>query len=138
MSSAGQLEAISPPCWSWRARDDGLPLPAAGARATPKVDLTESGDSFQTNLGVDSILGRLKPVNELYAAGHDLAHPQLSPLFADLRGFPRTILTSGTRDLFPSDTERMHRALRPRAQIPSSTSSKRRPTADSSAWRLGR
>jgi len=95
-----------------RARDEGLPLPAAVVLATPEVDLTESGDSFATNLGVDSILGRLMPVNELYAAGHDLAHPYLSPLFADLTGFPPTILTTGTRDLFLSNTVRMHRALR--------------------------
>ncbi len=95
-----------------RARDEGLPLPAAVVLATPEVDLTESGDSFSTNLGIDSILGRLMPVNELYAAGHDLAHPYLSPLFADLTGFPPTILTTGTRDLFLSNTVRMHRALR--------------------------
>ena len=95
-----------------RARDEGLPLPAAVVLATPEVDLTESGDSFSTNLGVDSILGSLMPVNELYAAGHDLAHPYLSPLFADLAGFPPTILTTGTRDLYLSNTVRMHRALR--------------------------
>lgn len=95
-----------------RARDEGVPLPAAVVLATPEVDLTESGDSFTTNLGVDPILGGLMPVNELYAAGHDLAHPYLSPLFADLTGFPPTILTTGTRDLFLSNTVRMHRALR--------------------------
>jgi acetyl esterase/lipase len=95
-----------------RARDEGLSLPAAVVLATPEVDLTESGDSFHTNHGVDTILGRLMPVNELYAAGHDLSHPYLSPLFADLRGFPPTVLTTGTRDLFLSNTVRMHRALR--------------------------
>jgi epsilon-lactone hydrolase len=95
-----------------RARDEGLPLPAAVVLNTPEVDLTESGDTFTTNLGVDTILSPLKVVNELYAAGHDLAHPYLSPLFADLTGFPPTILTSGTRDLFLSNTVRMHRALR--------------------------
>jgi acetyl esterase/lipase len=95
-----------------RARDEGLRLPAAVVLATPEVDLTESGDSFHTNLGVDSILGRLMPVNELYAAGHHLTDPYLSPLFADLTGFPPTILTTGTRDLFLSNTVRMHRALR--------------------------
>jgi acetyl esterase/lipase len=79
---------------------------------TPEVDLTESGDSFVTNLGVDSRLGPLMPVNLLYADGHDLAHPYLSPVFGDLRGFPPTILTTGTRDLFLSNTVRMHRALR--------------------------
>ena len=44
--------------------------------------------------------------------GHDLTHPYLSPLFGDLTGFPPTILTTGTRDLYLSNTVRMHRALR--------------------------
>jgi acetyl esterase/lipase len=95
-----------------RARDEGLPLPAAVVLGTPEVDLTESGDSFVTNLGLDPRLRPLMPVNLLYADGHDLAHPYLSPLFGDLRGFPPTILTTGTRDLFLSNTVRMHRALR--------------------------
>ncbi len=100
-----------------RARDEGIPLPAAVILNTPEVDLTESGDSFSTNLGVDTVLSPLRVVNELYAAGHDLAHPYLSPLFADLTGFPPTLLTTGTRDLFLSNTVRMHRALR-RAGVP--------------------
>ena len=95
-----------------RARDEGVPLPAAVVLGTPEVDLTESGDSFNINDGIDPLLGRLMPVNLLYAGGHDLAHPYLSPLFADLTGFPPTVLTTGTRDLFLSNTVRMHRALR--------------------------
>jgi acetyl esterase/lipase len=95
-----------------RARDEGLPLPAGVVLLTPAVDLTESGDSFTTNLGIDSVLGLLMQTNLLYANGHDLAHPYLSPLFADLAGFPPTFLQSGTRDLFLSNTVRMHRKLR--------------------------
>lgn len=38
--------------------------------------------------------------------------PHLSPLFGDLRGFPPTLLQSGTRDLYLSNAARMHRALR--------------------------
>ena len=96
-----------------RARDEGLPLPGGAILRTPEVDLTESGDSFATNLGLDAVLGLLMPVNLLYAAGHDLAHPYLSPLFADFdKGFPPTILTTGTRDLYLSNTVRLHRALR--------------------------
>jgi acetyl esterase/lipase len=97
-----------------RARDEGLPLPAAAVLLTPEVDLTESGDSFHTNLGLDSVLtASLMPTNRLYAAGHDLAHPYLSPLFADFtKGFPPTFLQAGTRDLFLSNAVRMHVALR--------------------------
>jgi acetyl esterase/lipase len=97
-----------------RGRDEGLPLPAAAVLLTPEVDLTESGDSFQTNLGVDTVLTQsLAVMSALYAAGHDLEHPYLSPLFGDFtKGFPPTFLQTGTRDLFLSNTVRMHRALR--------------------------
>ena len=95
-----------------RARDEGLPLPAAVVLLTPEVDLTESGDSFHTNMGIDNVLGSLMESNLLYANGHDLAHPYLSPLFADVTGFPPTFLQAGTRDLYLSNTVRMHRTLR--------------------------
>jgi epsilon-lactone hydrolase len=95
-----------------RAKDEGIPMPGALLLITPEVDLTESGDSFHTNLGIDNVLGLLAPVNRLYANGHDLAHPYLSPLFADVTGFPPTYLQAGTRDLFLSNTVRMHRKLR--------------------------
>ena len=49
----------------------------------------------------------------LYAGGHDLTDPYVSPVFGDFSpGFPPTLLASGTRDLLLSDTVRLHRALR--------------------------
>ena len=97
-----------------RARDEGLPPPAAVVLLTPEVDLTESGDSFKTLEGLDiSYPCTLMPINLLYAAGHDLAHPYLSPLFGDFsKGYPPTFLQAGTRDVFLSNTVRLHRALR--------------------------
>jgi monoterpene epsilon-lactone hydrolase len=97
-----------------RARDEGLPLPAALVLLTPEVDLTESGDSFHTNLGIDNVLTEsLADSIALYAGDHDLRHPYLSPLFGDLSApFPPTFLQAGTRDLFLSNTVRMHRKLR--------------------------
>jgi epsilon-lactone hydrolase len=97
-----------------RARDEGLPLPTAALFFSPEADLTESGDSFQTNLGLDNVLTKsLMPANQLYSAGHDLADPFLSPLFGDYtKGFPPAMLTSGTRDLFLSNAVRLHRVLR--------------------------
>nr|WP_244216296.1 alpha/beta hydrolase [Pseudomonas daroniae] len=102
-----------------RARDEGLPLPAALVLMSPEVDLTESGDSFQVNRTVDMVLPNpLMGANLLYADGADLSHPYLSPLFGDFTtGFPPTFLQSGTRDLFLSNAVRMHRALR-QAQVP--------------------
>ncbi|MBM2619349.1 alpha/beta hydrolase [Actinoplanes sp. LDG1-06] len=95
-----------------RAKEEGLPRPAALVLDSPEVDLTESGDSFHTNFPYDNRLVPLIEVNRLYAAGHDLDDPHLSPLFADVSGFPPTYLQSGTRDMFLSNTVRMHRRLR--------------------------
>lgn len=97
-----------------RLRAEGLPLPGALVLLTPEVDLTESGDSFQTNLGIDVVLaGSLAAPNELYAGGADLADPFVSPLFGDFTPpWPPTLLQAGTRDLFLSNAVRMHRKLR--------------------------
>jgi monoterpene epsilon-lactone hydrolase len=97
-----------------KARDLGLPLPVAAVLGSPEVDLSESGDSFLTNMGVDSTLRTsLMPANLLYADGHDLTDPYVSPLFGDFtKGFPPTMITGGTRDLFLSNAVRLHRALR--------------------------
>ncbi|WP_336818244.1 alpha/beta hydrolase [Cedecea sp. MMO-103] len=97
-----------------RARDEGLPLPGALVLLSPEADLTESGDSFQVNQLVDVVLpGSLRENNLLYAAGAELTHPYLSPLFGDFtRGFPATLIQSGTRDLFLSNAVRLHRVLR--------------------------
>lgn len=96
-----------------RLRDQGVPLPAALVLNTPATDLTMAGDTWQTNMGIDNMLAVSQlPAVLLYANGHDLGDPYLSPLFGDFApGFPPTILLSGTRDPLLSDTVRLHRAL---------------------------
>jgi hypothetical protein len=49
-------------------------MPAGLVLISPEVDLTESGDSFHTDLGVDHVLGSLMQVNLLYATGHASLH----------------------------------------------------------------
>jgi acetyl esterase/lipase len=99
-----------------RAKEEHLPLPAAIAPGTPWSDLTETGDSYKTNEWLDNVLvsynGYLTHAAQLYANGHDLKDPQLSPIYGDFHGFPPAILTSGTRDLFLSNTVLTHRKLR--------------------------
>jgi epsilon-lactone hydrolase len=96
-----------------RARDEGVPLPAALLLLTPKLDMTESGDSFETMMGLDTVLTtRLTEPIALYCGDHPLDHPYLSPLFGDPTGFPPTLVQSGTRDLYLSNAARMHRLLR--------------------------
>jgi len=56
--------------------------------------------------------GLLKGAALLYADGHDLKDPLISPVYGDFEGFPPTYLITGTRDIFLSDTARTHRKLR--------------------------
>ena len=99
-----------------KAKQDGLPMPGAIAPGTPMADLTKTGDSFYTNEFVDNVLvspnGFCDDAAAFYAHGHDLADPLLSPINADMTGFPPAILTTGTRDQLLSNTVRVDRKLR--------------------------
>ena len=99
-----------------KARQDGLPMPGAIAAGTPMSDVTKTGDSFYTNAMVDNVLvspdGFCHAATIVYAHGHDLHDPLLSPVYGDMHGFPPTVLTTGTRDLLLSNTVRVHRKLR--------------------------
>ena len=99
-----------------RAKQLGLPMPGAIAPGTPMSDATKTGDSFYTNEMVDNVLvsrdGSCDAATVVYAHGHDLADPLISPVYGDMDGFPPAILTTGTRDLLLSNTVRVHRRLR--------------------------
>jgi monoterpene epsilon-lactone hydrolase len=99
-----------------RAKQLKLPMPGAIAPSTPMSDVTKTGDSFYTNEHVDNVLvsrdGFCDAATKVYAHGHDLRDPLLSPVYGDMHGFPPTILTTGTRDLLLSNTVRVHRKLR--------------------------
>lgn len=94
-------------------RDRGLPQPAALVLFTPEVDLTETGDTFQTHEGVDVVLkGGVMDCNLVYANGRDLREPYLSPLFADYTAdFPPVFVQTGTRDIFLSNCALLHRKM---------------------------
>jgi epsilon-lactone hydrolase len=100
-----------------RIKQEGLPMPAAIAPNTPEADLTWNGDSFHTNEWADNVLvtptrGYLDGGAKLYAAGHDLTDPFISPAYGDFHGFPPGIMVTGTRDLLLSPTIMVHRKLR--------------------------
>ncbi len=93
-----------------------LPLPGAIYAGTPWADLTKTGDTLYTNEGLDRVLvtydGSLGASARLYAAGRDLKDPLLSPVYGDFADFPATLLITGTRDMFLSDTARTHQLMR--------------------------
>ena len=99
-----------------KAKELKLPMPAALGVGSPMADATKVGDSFYTNEGVDNVLisrdGSCDARTVIYAHGHDLKDPLISPIYGDMHGFPPAILITGTRDLLLSSTVRAHRKLR--------------------------
>src|SRR5262249_30475697 len=98
-----------------KLKDLKLALPGAIMAGTPWADLTKTGDTYFTNELVDNVLGSndgmLEAAAKLYAGAHNLKEPLLSPVYGDFSGFPPAILLSGTRDLFLSNTVRVHQKL---------------------------
>ena len=79
--------------------------------------MTKTGDTYFANEMVDNILvsndGWLADAANLYANGHDLKGPDaVAGLWRLARVPTDEKLTSGTRDLFLSNTVRVHRKLR--------------------------
>lgn len=90
--------------------------PAKAALMSPWSDLTKTGDTLSTLVGNDPWLHyelTLEPAARAYASGRDLASPELSPIYADFpANFPKTLITTGTRDLFLSDCARLSTKMR--------------------------
>ena len=79
-------------------------------------DFSRVGDSREL-FSLDGFPGNLQPTDPNHLPGQDYVgttdrrDPVLSPIFADLRGLPPSLLVTSTRDLLLSDTSTLHRAL---------------------------
>jgi len=98
-----------------RLRRDGVPLPAALGIFSGTGDLSQAGDSVAL-FTLSGLQGNLEPPSghphhREYIGGVDPKDPMVSPLYADLRGFPPTLFVTSTRDLLLSGTTILHRAF---------------------------
>jgi epsilon-lactone hydrolase len=99
-----------------RFKQLGLPLPAALGAFSTLADFSRPSDSRQL-FTLDGFPGDMNPTdtahppNDQYPGKTDRKNPVLSPIFADLKGMPPTLLVSSTRDILLSDTSTFHRAL---------------------------
>jgi monoterpene epsilon-lactone hydrolase len=94
-----------------KARDQGLPLPAAAFVMSPYVDLTLAGTTMETKRAVDPLLSReaLQARIPDYTSGQDPALALISPVFADLSGLPPLIIQAGTHEVLLDDAVRLAR-----------------------------
>lgn len=97
-----------------RARNSGLALPCAAVLLSPWTDLTGSGASMHGNLERDPMLPaqRINEAARMYAPTVDLAHPDVSPLFADLSGLPSLSIHVGSTEILLDDSHRLAQSAR--------------------------
>jgi epsilon-lactone hydrolase len=92
-----------------RLRDAGEPLPGCAWLVSPWTDLTMSGETLGTKNAVDPIMHE-DYLGELAAAylpaGTDRKDPQVSPLYADLKGLPPTLIQVGSAETLLADATR--------------------------------
>ncbi|MDL2218404.1 alpha/beta hydrolase [Christensenellaceae bacterium OttesenSCG-928-M15] len=88
-----------------KAREKGIPLPAAIVALSPWVDLTLRGETYVKNEKADPLLERKKLIRAVmyYAYGQSLTDPFISPIYGDFEGFPPVLIHVGTNELLLSD-----------------------------------
>ena len=92
-----------------RLRDAHEELPSCAWLISPWTDLTMSGSTLLSKEAVDPLIHK-HYLNELadgyLPAGIDRKDPRVSPLFADLKGFPPTLIQVGSAETLLDDATR--------------------------------
>jgi acetyl esterase/lipase len=93
-----------------RLRDAHEEVPACAWLISPWADLTMSGSTLVSKAEVDPLIHK-EYLNELadayLPAGVDRRDPRVSPLYADLRGFPAMLIQAGSDETLLDDAIRL-------------------------------
>jgi len=92
-----------------RLRNAGEELPGCAWLVSPWTDLTMSGPTLVTKDRDDPLIhdGYLHELADAYLpASMDRKDPRISPLFADLKGFPPTLIQVGSAETLLNDSTR--------------------------------
>lgn len=98
-----------------RLRDRGHKLPGALVALSPWTDLSVSGETTTSLCHKDPYFptaDRLKDAAAAYATTHPIDHPEISPLRADLHGFPPIYIQVGSDEVLLSDSVELAKAAR--------------------------
>jgi epsilon-lactone hydrolase len=91
-------------------RDGNQELPACAWLVSPWTDLTMSGSTLASKENVDPIIhkGYLEELADAYLpARMDRKDPRVSPLYANLRGFPPILIQVGSAETLLDDSTRL-------------------------------
>jgi acetyl esterase/lipase len=94
-------------------RQRGETQPGCAWLASPWTDLTMSGATLASKDAVDPLIHKayLEELADAYVpAGMDRKDPRISPLYADLSGFPPTLIQVGSAETLLADASRFAEA----------------------------
>ena len=92
-----------------RLRDAQEELPGCGWLISPWTDLTMSGSSISSKETVDPLIHKqylIELADAYLPAGMDRKDPRVSPLYADLKGFPPVLIQVGSAETLLDDATR--------------------------------
>jgi monoterpene epsilon-lactone hydrolase len=93
-----------------RARELGLPLPAATMPLSPWLDMEASGETFTTNAGKDLLVTRdiiAAMAGTFLGEGGNRRDPLANPLYADLGGLPPMYIQVGADETLLDDSRKL-------------------------------
>jgi acetyl esterase/lipase len=87
-------------------RDKHVPMPAGAVLLSPWTDLVGTVESRTTREAVDLIFTAkaINSLSSLYAGNEDTNNPLISPINADLRGFPPLLIEVGCDEVLLDDS----------------------------------
>ena len=90
-------------------REHGKAQPTAAAFMSPWTDLTMSGESIRARYERDPMIDAEKmPIAvDWYTPNQDKTNPLISPLFAEMKGFPPMLVQVGTEEVLYDDSTRL-------------------------------
>ena len=91
-----------------RAREKGLPLPAATMPLSPWLDMEARGETFETNRERDVLVSRdviATMAGTFLGEGGNRNDPLANPLHAELRGLPPMYIQTGADETLLSDSQ---------------------------------
>ncbi len=97
-----------------KLRDDGAPMPAAACCFSPCTDLALTGRTLTTNRDADPMVSAeaLPQTAAWYLGSTPATNPYASPLYADVRGLPPTLLHVGSTEVLLDDSRRLAENMR--------------------------
>jgi len=116
--SAGRIAFAGDSVGGWlavtaqlRAREQGLPLPAAALLMSPCVDMETAGTSYETNQNSDPFFKRdvvRGIIRGFLGEGTDARDPRVNPLYADISGLGPLYIQAGGDETLADDARLLY------------------------------